>query len=96
MHTDVGGPQKTPSLKESKHYIALIDDFTRFCWIYFLTTKSEVANVFWRYKAMVEKQSKCKIKVIRSDNGAEYTSKKFNKFCEDVDIVHQLIAPYNP
>ena len=55
MHTDVGGPQKTPSLKESKYYIALIDDFTRFCWIYFLTTKSEVANVFWRYKAMVEK-----------------------------------------
>ena len=45
---------------------------------------------------MVEKQSKCKIKVIRSDNCAEYTSKKFNKFCEDAGIVHQLTAPYNP
>lgn len=30
VHTDVGGPQKTPSLKGSKYYIAFIDDFTRF------------------------------------------------------------------
>ncbi|KAL6314036.1 hypothetical protein AAG906_011771 [Vitis piasezkii] len=42
VHTDVGGPQKTPSLNGSKYYIAFIDDYTRFCWIYFLKSKSEV------------------------------------------------------
>lgn len=26
----------------------------------------------------------------------EYTFGKFNKFCEDTDIEHQLIAPYTP
>ncbi|RVW82656.1 Retrovirus-related Pol polyprotein from transposon RE1 [Vitis vinifera] len=96
VHIDVSGPQKTPSLKGSKYYIAFIDDFTRFCWIYFLTYKSEVADVFLRYKAMVENQSEYKIKVIRSDNGTEYTSEKFNKFCEDAGIDHQLTAPYTP
>ena len=96
VHTDVSGPQKTPSLKGSKYYIAFIDDFTRFCWIYFLTYKSEVADVFLRYKAMVENQSEYRIKVIRSDNGTEYTSEKFNKFCEDAGIDHQLTAPYTP
>nr|CAN65221.1 hypothetical protein VITISV_042416 [Vitis vinifera] len=65
VHMDVGGPQKTPSLKRSKYYIAFIDDFTRFCWIYFLTYKSEVVDVFWRYKAMVENQSEYNIKVKR-------------------------------
>ena len=50
VHTDVGGPQKTSSLKGSKYYIAFIDDDTRFCWIYFLKFKFEVANVFWKYK----------------------------------------------
>nr|CAN63433.1 hypothetical protein VITISV_033829 [Vitis vinifera] len=93
---DVSGPQKTPSLKGSKYYIAFIDDFTRFCWIYFLTCKSEVADVFLRYKAMVENQSEYRIKVIRSNNGTEYTSEKFNKFCEDAGIDHQLTAPYTP
>ena len=52
--------------------------------------------MFLRYKAMVENQSEYRIKVIRSDNGTEYTSEKFNKFCEDAGIDHQLTAPYTP
>ena len=33
---------------------------------------------------------------IRSNNITKYTSKKFNKFCEDAGIEHQLTAPYTP
>ena len=29
IHTDVGGPQRTPSLKGSRYYIIFIDDLTR-------------------------------------------------------------------
>ena len=36
IHTDVGGPQRTPSLKGSRYYIIFVDDLTRMCWIYFL------------------------------------------------------------
>jgi len=45
---------------------------------------------------MVESQSGCKIKTLRSDNGKEYTSIEFNIFCEDMGIVHQLIVSYTP
>ena len=96
VHTDVGGPQKTPSLNGSKYYIAFIDDYTRFCWIYFLKFKSEVANVFWKYKAWVENQSGCRIQKIRSDNGKEYINDTFDKFCKEAGIEHQLTAPYTP
>lgn len=96
VHTDVGGPINTPSLNGSKYYIVFIDDNTRMCWIYFMKLKSEVADIFWKFKAWVETQSKCKLQMIRSDNGSEYTSGKFNKFCEDAGIEHQLTAPYSP
>jgi len=46
VHTNVRGPQKTSSLNGNKYYIVFIDDYIRFCWIYFLKLKSEVANVF--------------------------------------------------
>ncbi|KAL5758543.1 hypothetical protein ACOSP7_021154 [Xanthoceras sorbifolium] len=54
IHTDVVGPQRTPSLRGSLYYIFFIDDFTRICWIVFLKFKSEVAGVFWKFKKMVE------------------------------------------
>ncbi|KAL4342366.1 hypothetical protein GQ457_08G025750 [Hibiscus cannabinus] len=96
LHAYVGGPIKMPSLNGSKYYIAFIDDFARFCWIYFMKFKSEVADIFWKFKAYVETQSGCKMQVIKSDNGTEYTSEKFNKFCQDAGIEHQLTAPYTP
>ncbi|KAA0061160.1 Retrovirus-related Pol polyprotein from transposon TNT 1-94 [Cucumis melo var. makuwa] len=74
IHTDVAGPQRTPSLKGSLYYIAFIDDFTRMCWIFFLKFKSEVAYVFWKFKARVENESGCKIKIVRYDNGKEYVT----------------------
>lgn len=96
IHTDVSGPQRTPSLAGSRYYIAFIDDFTRMCWIYSLKFKSEVARVFWKFQKMVENQSGCKIQVLKSDNGKEYTSEEFNLFCEESGIEHQLTAPYTP
>ena len=37
-----------------------------------------------------------KIKVLRTDNEREYTSKEFNVFCQEAGIVHQLTVPYLP
>ena len=40
--------------------------------------------------------SRKRIKILRSDNGGEYTSTKFNDFCKEVGIKRELIVPYNP
>ncbi|KAL4282230.1 hypothetical protein GQ457_03G037800 [Hibiscus cannabinus] len=52
--------------------------------------------VFWKFKKMVENQSDYKIQALRSDNGREYTSTKFDLFCEEAGIEHQLTVPYTP
>ena len=61
---------------------------------FFLKFKHEVAGVFMKFKNMVETQSGCKIQFLRSDNGNEYTSSKFNQFYEEAGIEHKLTAPY--
>ncbi|KAH9782217.1 hypothetical protein KPL71_008805 [Citrus sinensis] len=96
VHTDIAGPQRTPSLNGSLYYVVFIDDFTRMCWIFFLKHKSEVAQVFWNFKARVENESGCRIQTLRSDNGKEYASGAFNRFCEEAGIQHQLTTPYTP
>jgi hypothetical protein len=44
-------------------------------WVYFLKSKYEVLGKFKVFKALVENLSERKIKILRSDNGGEYTSK---------------------
>ena len=51
---------------------------------------------FQEFKALVENQTGKKIKVLRSDNGGEYTSHAFDEFCRQEGINKQLIVPYTP
>ena len=53
-------------------------------------------SVFKKFKMMVEKQSGCLLKCLRLDNGKEYTSNDFDKFCADMGIGHQLTVGYSP
>jgi len=96
IHTDVARPQRTPSLKSNMYYTIFIDDFTIMCWIFFFKFKSEVIEIFWKYKVKVENENGLKIQILRSDNGTEYTYAKFNQFCEDSGIEHQRTSPYTP
>jgi transposase InsO family protein len=58
--------------------------------------KSEVFNMFRKFKCLVEKQSGCFIKVLRSDIGKEYTSNQFYKLCRDEGVERQLTISYTP
>ena len=57
-------------------YVTFIDDYSRKTWIYFLKTKESerVLSKFKEFKAQVENLSGKRIKILRSDNGGEYTS----------------------
>ncbi|KAG8501509.1 hypothetical protein CXB51_003806 [Gossypium anomalum] len=96
VHTDVCGRMRTESLSGNRYFILFIDDCTRYCWIFFLKHKSEVVQVFMKFKAAVETEIGCKIKTIRLDNGTEYTSAQFQAFCKDTGIKHQLTNVYTP
>jgi transposase InsO family protein len=96
IHSDVCGPMSSASLTRSLYYVVFIDDFSRKSWIFFMKTKGQVFSRFQEFKALVENQTGKKIRVLRSDNGGEYTSKEFMDFCAGEGIRRELIVPYNP
>jgi transposase InsO family protein len=96
IHSDVCRQMMVPSLGNFVYYVLFIDDYSRKTWIYFLKAKDEVFNKFQEFKALVENLSERKIKVLRSDNGGEYTSKEFKYFCREAGIKRELTTPYNP
>jgi hypothetical protein len=57
------------------YYISFIDNYSCKTLVYFLKSKDEVLGKFKEFKALIENISKIKIKILKSDNGGEYTSK---------------------
>lgn len=96
VYTDIYGPMHTNSLNGSKYFLLFIDDFSRYAWVYFMKQKTEVFDWFVKFKAMVENEVGEKIKVLRSDNGAEYVSNQFQCFLQKHGVQHQLTVPYSP
>ena len=74
IHYDVYGPISSSSLREYVYYVSFIDEFFHKTWIYFLKRKYEVFSKFKEFKALVENHIEKKIKILRSDNGEEFTS----------------------
>ena len=68
-----------PSKGGNKYFITFIDECSRYCYVYLLSSKDEAVNAFKTYKAEVETQLNKKIKIIRSDRGGEYKI-HFRKF----------------
>jgi len=76
--------------------LTIIDDYTMKVWPYFLKHKSEAFLAFKEWKVMVEKQTKKKVKKLRTDNGIEFCSEEFNSYCKSEGIVRHYTVPYTP
>lgn len=98
VHTDIllCGPMEHESLAGSRYFILFIDDFSRMIHVYFIKHKNEALRCFSEFKAKVEKKTNKKIKILRSDNGCEYSNKEFNPFLKKEGIIHQRSNPYTP
>jgi transposase InsO family protein len=96
IHSDVCGPMPSSSISGYVYYVSFIDDYSHKTWVYFLKSKNEVFSKFKEFKALIENLFERKIKILKSDNGGEYTSKEFVNFCKDVGIKRELTTPYNP
>ena len=86
LNYDLIGPLPTPSYGGSRYVLTFIDDYSRFCWVYFLKLKSEVFEQLKVWKELVENHSGKKIKVLRIDNGKEYVNNNLQHICEECGI----------
>eukprot|EP01018_Ginkgo_biloba_P000370 Gb_39764 [translate_table: standard] len=86
VHTDLCGLMRTLSMGKARYFMTFIDDYTRKIWVYFLKEKSEAFIKFVEFRAMAQRQSGYKLRILHSDNGGEYISNEFKDFCRNVGI----------
>jgi transposase InsO family protein len=105
IHTDICGPFRHQTICGNVYFITFIDDFSRYCYVYLLSEKSQALKAFQVFKLEVENQLEKKIKTVRSDRGGEFYGKytesgqqkgPFALFLQEHGIKAQYTTPFNP
>ncbi|BBH07344.1 hypothetical protein Prudu_019255 [Prunus dulcis] len=96
LHTDVWGPSNVAALGGYRYFLTIIDDCTRYMWVFPLINKSEVSSVFIKFHAYIVTHYQAQVQFLQSDGGGEYISHMFKSFLASKGILHQLSCPYTP
>lgn len=94
LHMDVWGPAPVLSSNGFRYYVYIIDDYTKFCWVYPLSLKSEFKSTFENFKTYIENQLNLHIKIIRTDGGGEFVNHALTKVLLNSGISHEITCPH--
>ena len=87
---------QTRSLGGAWYFMIFVYDRSRFTRAYFIRKKSDVFEYFKEFRIKVAKQTGKYIKILRSDQGGEYTSGDFKIYCTDNGIQQQFTMTNTP
>jgi transposase InsO family protein len=96
LHMDLFGPVAYISIGGSKYCLVIVDDYSRFTWVFFLQEKSQTQETFKGFLRRAQNEFGLRIKKIRSDNGTEFKNSEIEGFLEDEGIKHEFSSPYTP
>ncbi|GKA18844.1 putative ribonuclease H-like domain-containing protein [Tanacetum coccineum] len=96
LHIDLFGPTFVSSLMHKKYCLVVTDDYSRFTWVFFLTTKDETSEILKNFIKEIENLVDKKVKIIRSDNGTEFKNKVMDDFCREKGIKREYSVARTP
>jgi hypothetical protein len=96
LHLDTVGPSRVQSFGGKWYVLVIVDDFSRYSWVYFMASKDEAFGHFRSLVLRLSIDHPGSLRAIRSDNGTEFKNSSFDLFCAEKGIDHQFSSPYVP
>lgn len=75
-----------------KIFLILINDFSRFAWLYPMKLKAKMYHKVCQFVAMVERQFSTKVKFFQSYQGGEF--RNLNTFTKDYGMEHKIVCAH--
>ncbi|XP_070013826.1 uncharacterized protein [Nicotiana sylvestris] len=95
-HYDIWGPYRVPTYDGKIFFVTLVDDYSRYTWIFLINSKSEVIVVLRDFLVKVKNMFSTNVKYLRTDNGNEFFSNEFTSLVTTLGIMHQSSYVYTP
>ncbi|GJV10965.1 retrovirus-related pol polyprotein from transposon TNT 1-94 [Tanacetum coccineum] len=93
---DLCGPMRVASVNGKKYILVIVDDFSRFTWVYFLRSKDETPEIIKKFIAQAQLNYKAKVCKIRTDNGTEFKNATLKAHYEKLGIMQQFSIARTP
>ncbi|GJU95836.1 retrovirus-related pol polyprotein from transposon TNT 1-94 [Tanacetum coccineum] len=93
---DLRGPMRVASININKYILVIVDDYSRFTWIYFLHIKDETPEIIKKFIAQVQLNYNAKIHKIRTDNGTDFKNTTLKAYYEKLGIKQQFSTAQTP
>ena len=86
---DLFGPNQVASLSGKYFCLVIVDDYSRYSWVFFLSQKNDTFDTFRIFTKKIQNELELKIKTIQSDHGGEFDN-------HELGIAHHFSAPRTP
>jgi hypothetical protein len=89
---DTVSPSRVRSMGGKYYVLVIVDDYSRYCWVFFLESKDEVFEHFRSLALRLNNKHPNYLKAIHSDNGTEFRNFSFDQFCLEHGVDQQFFA----
>jgi transposase InsO family protein len=93
---DTVAPSRVRSMGGKWYVLVIIDDYSRYSWVFFLESKDQVFEHFRLLALRLNNEHPNSLKAIRSNNVTEFRNASFDDFCLEHGIDQQFSTPHVP
>nr|GEU58621.1 retrovirus-related Pol polyprotein from transposon TNT 1-94 [Tanacetum cinerariifolium] len=96
LHMDLCGPMRVASVNGKKYILVIVDDYSWFTWMKFLTSKDEAPDFIIKFLKMIKVRLNATVRNIPTDNGTEFFNQTLRSYYESVGISHETSVARTP
>ncbi|GJX96148.1 retrovirus-related pol polyprotein from transposon TNT 1-94 [Tanacetum coccineum] len=94
LHMDLYGPMRVESINGKRYVLVVVDDYSRYTWVFFLHSKDGASEVIISFIKKTQVNLQLQVQHVLTDNGTEFKNKTLAKcyLLNDYDDVGKLKA----
>ncbi|GJW44018.1 putative reverse transcriptase domain-containing protein, partial [Tanacetum coccineum] len=92
LHMDLFGPVKPQTISHNKYTLVIVDEYSRYTWVFCLKKKSDAADYIMSFIRQMENLNEVRVKELRSDNETEFRNHKLEEFFDEKVKRHEKTA----
>jgi transposase InsO family protein len=96
LHMDTVGPSRVLSMGDKWYVLVIVDDYSRYSWVFFLESKDQVFEHFRLLVLRLNNEHPNCLKGIHSDNETQFRNASFDEFCLEHGIDQPFSTPCVP